>query len=121
MIIVLDDDRQFCDLIKIVLEMEGYQTTVTHDPGEVLSLAHRLNPVLVLMDVHVASADTFDVLEKMKVDAVLKNVPVVMTSGIDYGAECRERGAEAFLFKPFRPTELLTTITGLISGRDKSL
>ena len=121
MIIILDDDRQFCDLIKIVLEMEGYRATVTQEPDEVLPLAHQLDPSLVLMDVHVADMDTFDVLEEMKVDKVLKDIPVVMTSGIDYGAECRERGAAAFLFKPFRPTELLTTIAGLIGGRDKSI
>ena len=92
MIIVLDDDRQFCDLIKIVLEMEGYQTTITHDPRQVLSLARQLSPVLILMDVHVANTDTFDVLDEMKLDEALKSIPVVMTSGIDYGAECRERG-----------------------------
>ena len=118
MIIVLDDDRQFCDLIKIVLEMEGYQVELAHDPDEVLSMAHHLDPALVLMDVHVANIDTFDTLEEMKGDMALRDVPVVMTSGIDYGVECRERGAAAFLFKPFRPTELLTTIASLIGGRE---
>ena len=121
MIIVLDDDRQFCDLVKIVLEMEGYRTQVTHDPGEVLPLARQLDPMLILMDVHVANTDTFEVLEEMKADIALKDVPVVMTSGIDYGAECRDRGAAEFLFKPFRPTELLTTIGSLIGSGDETI
>jgi len=118
-IIVLDDDKQFCDLIKIVLEMEGYQTAVAHAPEEMMPLARELDPALVLMDVHVANTETFELLREFRTDMTLRDVPVVMTSGIDYGAECREQGAAAFLFKPFRPTELLNTIAGLIDGQDK--
>ena len=89
-IIVLDDDKQFCDLIKIVLEMEGYQTAVAHAPEEMMPLARELDPALVLMDVHVANTETFELLREFRTDMTLRDVPVVMTSGIDYGADCRE-------------------------------
>jgi len=118
-ILVLDDDAQFGDLIRILLEMEGYQVTVLQAPEKMMPVASEVNPALILMDVHVANIETFDLLLEVKADADLKDVPVVMTSGIDYGAKCRERGADAFLFKPFRPTELLSTIAGLVGGQDR--
>jgi DNA-binding response OmpR family regulator len=43
-------------------------------------------------------------------------VPVVMTSGMDRSDECLDAGADAFILKPFRPSELLERVQGLILG-----
>ena len=113
-IIVVDDDRTFTRLLKTVLEMEGYQTSIVLRPDDVIATAQRVEPLLILMDVHTGREDTLGVLQEIKAEKRLKEVPVVMTSGMDHTKECLDAGAEAFLLKPFRPSELLTTIKNLI-------
>jgi adenylate cyclase len=113
-IIVVDDDRVFRGLLKTVLEMEGYEAVVEPSSASVPGLAAELGPDLIVMDVHVANGDTLEVLRVLKGDVALRDVPVLMTSGADHTNECLEAGAEGFLLKPFRPSELLAAIAGLV-------
>jgi len=113
-IIVVDDDRIFRGLLQTVLQMEGYEATVEANSSRVLSLAAELEPDLILMDVHVATGHTLDVLRALKADVALQDVPVLMTSGADHSAECLQAGADRFLLKPFRPSELLAAIADLV-------
>ncbi|NLE44192.1 MAG: response regulator [Chloroflexi bacterium] len=117
-ILVLDDDRVFCNLIEIMLQLEGYRAVVISVPEDLIPRARELKPDLILMDVHVANSDTFGVLHDLKADDLLGGVPVIMTSGIDHGEQCLSAGARAFLFKPFRPSELLSTISEVLVEPD---
>jgi DNA-binding response OmpR family regulator len=120
-VIVVDDDKTFTGLLKTILELEGYQAVVVSNPDDVVATTHQVKPVLVLMDVHTGRGDTLSVLRELKTDEALKTVPVVMDSGMDRAEECLAAGAEAFLLKPFRPSELLATVAGLISKEDKDV
>jgi DNA-binding response OmpR family regulator len=113
-ILVVDDDKTFTGLLKTVFELEGYQAAVLSSPDDVLTTVRRVKPVLVLMDVHAGRGDTLGVLRKLKSDKAMKAVPVVMTSGMDRSDECLDAGADAFILKPFRPSELLEKVQGLI-------
>mgnify|MGYP000061755530 CR=1 FL=1 len=117
-IIVVDDDPTFSGLLRTVLEFEGYQVLLVPTPGDVVPRVRETKPVLVLMDVHAEQGDTLGVLRDLRKDENLKDVLVVMTSGMDRSAECLEAGADEFLLKPFRPDELTTLIGDLIGKRD---
>ena len=118
-IFVLDDDRVFRELLKTVFQLEGYQTTVVPAPDDLVPMAREAMPDLVLMDVHMAHGDTFDAVRQMRAEETLQSVPVIMTSGMDHRAECKEAGADVFLAKPFRPPELLGLIGDLIEESGK--
>jgi DNA-binding response OmpR family regulator len=118
-VIVVDDDQVFSGLLKTVLEFEGYQAVIVPWPDDVLPTARQVNPVLVLMDIHTGRGDTLGVLKELRADAALKNVLVVMTSGMDRSQECLAIGADAFILKPFSPTDLLKMVGDLITGRDE--
>ncbi len=113
-ILVVDDDEVFRGLLKTVFEMEGYQTAIVSHQDEVIPTARQANPTLVLMDVHIAHGDTLDVLREFKQDEKLKEIPVIMTSGMDRSDACLEAGADDFVLKPFRPSEILEVIENLI-------
>ena len=116
-VIVVDDDPVFSGLLKTVLEFEGYEAVIVPWPDDVLATARQLKPVLVLMDVHTGRGDTLGVLRELRADEALNGVLVVMTSGMDRSGECLAAGADAFLMKPFSPTELLAKIADLIAGQ----
>ncbi len=117
-ILVIDDDKVFRGLLKTVLELEGYQTILTSQLHEVIPQAHQARPDLILMDVHIAREDTLGLLEMLRRDDVLKSVPIIMTSGMDRSRECLDAGADAFLLKPFRPSEALKMINDLLTDRE---
>jgi len=113
-VIVVDDDPTFCGLLKTVFELEGYQVALVPRPDDVVPAVRRVKPVLVLMDVHSGRGDTLSVLRELRADETLNTVPVVMTSGMDRSTECVAAGADVFILKPFRPSELLTVVAGLV-------
>ena len=114
-ILVIDDDEIFCGLLKTVLEFENYEVTVEPDPDNVMAVAHQLQPLLILMDVHSDQGDTLGILRELKTDEATKAIPVVMASGMDRGDECIKAGANAFLLKPFRPDELITLVAEIVA------
>ena len=113
-IVVVDDDEIFRDLLKTVLNLEGYQTAVVTTVDEVMPTVRRTDPALVLMDVHIRRDDTLGLLRELEHNDTLGCIPVIMTSGMDRSFECLEAGADAFVLKPFRPDEILSKIKDLI-------
>jgi DNA-binding response OmpR family regulator len=106
-ILILDDDKTFTGLLKTVFELEGYQAAVTTRLADLIPIMHQIKPTLLVMDVHVGQEDTLSVLREIKTDERTKAIPVIMASGMDRSDECLNAGANAFILKPFRPTELL--------------
>jgi CheY-like chemotaxis protein len=116
-VVVVDDDQVFSGLLKTVFEFEGYQVVVVPWPDDVLPTVRQVKPALVLMDVHTGRGDTLGVLRELRADEALREVSVVMTSGMDRSAECLAAGAQAFVMKPFSPSELLTKVADLVANR----
>ncbi len=119
-ILVLDDDKTFTGLLKTVFELEGYQAVITTDPAELMPAAHEAKPSLLVMDVHAGREDTICLLQELKSDEQTKSMPVIMTSGMDRSDECMRAGANAFILKPFRPSELLEIVEALIAKQSTS-
>ena len=119
-ILILDDDKTFTGLLKTVFELEGYQAAVTTRLADLMPVVRQVKPALLVMDVHVGQEDTLGTLRELKSDKVTKTMPVIMASGMDRSDECLNAGADAFILKPFRPTELLEIAEQFISKQDTS-
>ena len=117
-VLIVDDDRVFRELLKTVLQMEGYQPVACTQPDQVHDTVRDQQPALILMDVHIHNQDTLGALGALKTDQELADIPIVMFSGMDRADECLDAGADAFVLKPFRPSEMMDTISRLIQGAD---
>jgi class 3 adenylate cyclase/CheY-like chemotaxis protein len=104
-ILVVDDDDNNRFTLVQRLKREGYETVTTANDGqEALALLSRSPFDLVLLDVMMPRLDGIAVLSAMKVDPVLKHIPVIMISAVsdlDRVVRCIELGAEDYLPKPF--------------------
>ncbi len=109
-ILIVDDDRATSTLLRTLFQIEGYDGVICPRPDEVLEVAQRERPDLILMDVHLADVDSIDILTAIRADTTLNGVPVVMTSGMDVQEKCLSAGASAFMLKPFKPSDLMTMI-----------
>ena len=119
-ILILDDDKTFTGLLKTVFELEGYQAAVTTRLADLMPVVRQVKPALLVMDVHVGQEDTLGTLRELKSDEMTKTIPVIMASGMDRSDECLNAGADAFILKPFRPTELLEIAERFIGKQDTS-
>jgi DNA-binding response OmpR family regulator len=118
-IVVVDDDEVFGRLMSTVLDLEGYRPVVVKAVELVVPTVREEGPALVLMDFHIHDQDTLGVLRELKDDEALKETPVILTSGSDRSVSVLEAGADSFIAKPFRPSELLAEISGLIASSER--
>jgi sigma-B regulation protein RsbU (phosphoserine phosphatase) len=109
-LLVVDDNDDNRYTLTRRLNREGYANLTTANNGrEALNLLESNSFDLVLLDIMMPEMNGYEVLEKMKANPALANVPVIMISAlseIDSVIRCVELGAEDYLPKPFNPTLL---------------
>jgi class 3 adenylate cyclase len=112
-ILVVDDDGLNRALLAKNLEHDGHRTTAVDNGFAALALLEAERPDVVLLDVVMPGLDGIEVLSRMKADADLRDIPVIMISGVDDAesiVRCIEIGAEDYLPKPFDPVILRARI-----------
>jgi CheY-like chemotaxis protein len=117
-ILIVDDDADFAESTKIVLESKPYEVIVAVNGNEGLRKAREEKPDLVLLDIIMPVEDGFTAAEHLKKDPELAKIPVLMltsyaTKGSGTGIP-RSRGyeleAEDYIEKPVSPDDLLAIV-----------
>ena len=112
-LLIVDDDEANREMLARRLRRYGYTVNIATSGLEALRRLRAEKFDLALLDMIMPDIDGFQVLAKMKADATLQHVPVIMISALDqeYGiARCIELGAEDYLAKPFNPVFLRARI-----------
>ena len=106
-ILLADDDFTMVALLKTLLGMEGYRVATLMDKtGDILDNIRKEQPDVLLMDIFLGDRNGLDVVRQIRQTADIKDLRIVMVSGIDKCRECLAAGANAFLLKPYMPEEL---------------
>lgn len=108
-ILVVDDNRMNRMKLSISLEQQGYTVGLAEDGQQALDILERQSFDVVLLDIIMPGLDGYQVLERIKGDPVLRDIPVIVISAldeIDSAVRCIEMGAEDYLPKPFNPVLL---------------
>jgi len=116
-ILVVDDEDDIRDVLRITLEGEGYEVSEATNGEEGLKaiLAHA--PDLVLLDYKMPRMTGLEVCAKIKKDLLLRHLPVIMVTGkgeIHDKIDGIDSGADDYIVKPFEPKELLARIRMVI-------
>ena len=109
-ILVVEDDPQANHLLKLLLELEGFEVVLCPTPANTLPTALAERPDVLLMDVHIGGVNGLDILRQVRKDSVLGGLPVVMYSGMNLEYECEQAGASAFLSKPYQQDQLTAVL-----------
>ncbi|MBA7702219.1 Alkaline phosphatase synthesis transcriptional regulatory protein PhoP [subsurface metagenome] len=125
-ILVIDDDIDFVESIKIVLESKPYEVIVALEGDEALRKAREEGPDLILMDIIMPVKDGFTAAEQLKKDPQLSKIPTVMLTS--FSARRGEtaipvsRGltldVEDYIEKPVSPEELLARVEKYLKKTD---
>ena len=109
-VMLVEDDASMMYLLKTLLTLEGYEVVTLDITEDVINKARADKPDVMLMDVHLAGKNGVDVLTDLRKKEDLKDVVVIMSSGMNMEYECKDAGANAFLLKPFMPDDLIALI-----------
>ncbi len=117
-LLVVDDNKVNRLLLARNLEAQGHHVELAENGRVALAMLRASLFDLVLLDIEMPEMDGFQVLEELKTDAHLSDVPVIVTSaveGMDNVVRCIELGAEDYLSKPVNPVLLKARIgAGLV-------
>jgi len=127
-ILVVDDDVQFVDMVKTLLESVGYEVSFAYQARKGIEMAKLEPPNLILLDVMFAGPpgpDGFEAARELHDDPKLKLVPIIMVSGFRkvldipfrYAPDQEWMPVEAFLEKPIKPNELLSAIDKVLGQK----
>jgi signal transduction histidine kinase len=108
-ILVADDNRMNRMKLSRNLEQQGHTVETAEDGELALEMLHDKPFDVLLLDILMPNMDGYEVLEKMKDDATLRYIPVIVISSLDEinsAVRCIEMGAEDYLTKPFNPVIL---------------
>lgn len=114
-ILVIDDDRLLCELVRTTFELEGFQVDTAYDVIEAERVLVGSRPDAILLDIGLPGIDGIFYLERLRETPHTSRIPIVAISGSDEaGRSAKAVGAQAFLRKPFSPLELIALVTPLI-------
>ena len=113
-VMLIEDDPTMITLLGTLLEMEGYEVVKVQKFGSVLEDIAREMPDAILMDVHLNDLDGLTFLTDIRKSEGIKDIRVIMSSGMDKQYESEQAGADAFLLKPYMPDELIKKINNLV-------
>ncbi len=118
-ILVVDDSATTREMIRDMLEDEGYLVAEGDGGAAALQLARLLQPKLMTLDVMMPDLDGFDVIQVLRNDPLTRDLPVLFISATVEHERGLALGGNGFLTKPFTTTELLAQVRRLTAPRPR--
>jgi signal transduction histidine kinase/CheY-like chemotaxis protein len=112
-VLVIDDDVHVRDLMQRLLSREGYNVIVASNGEQGVELAREARPDVITLDVLMPGQDGWSVLNQLKADPDLANIPVVMQSILDEPNKAFTLGASDYLTKPIKRSEIIDVVRRL--------
>ena len=122
-ILIADDYDDNRELLRLMLEPDGYVVREVRDGHECVEEARTHPPDLALIDLSMPRLDGWGALRKLRADPRTRSIPCIALTA--FAAEQDRQGAlaagfDAYISKPFRTTDLLETISRLLAARAAS-
>lgn len=121
-VLVVDDDRDSVEMLKILLDMNGGATHVAYDGVEAVKLAEELRPEVILLDIGLPKIDGYEACRRIREHAWGRHMIVVALTGRgldDDRAMSQRSGFDMHLVKPVEPELLLTVLAATPRGSQR--
>lgn len=113
-VLVVDDDSNICELLRLYLEKDGYETEVCYDGQTAVKLASDFNPDIILLDIMMPKLDGWQVCREVR---RFSNVPIIMITakGETFDKVLGlELGADDYVTKPFDTKEVIARVKAVL-------
>ncbi len=115
-ILLVDDEKDLADMVRMRLEAQGYSVISAYDGQDGLEKARSEKPDLIILDLMLPKIDGYKICGLLKADARYNKIPIIMFTARAQEADrkmAEEIGADAYITKPFEPKVLMGKIKEL--------
>jgi len=112
-VLIVEDNELNMKLFDDLLDAHGYATVQARDGRNVLDLARKHTPDLILMDIQLPEISGLEVTQQLKADDELKSIPVIAVTAFAMKGDeekIRQGGCEDYLAKPISVTEFISVV-----------
>ncbi|MCM8794902.1 MAG: response regulator [Candidatus Omnitrophica bacterium] len=123
-VLVVDDEPDIRDVLRITLEGEGYEVHEAANGEEALTQLQKVNPHLILLDCKMPRMDGLEVARILKKDILLQHLPLIMLTSKGETADKvtgLEAGVDDYMVKPFEPAELVARVKMILRRTSRTL
>ncbi len=113
-ILVVEDDHNISDLIRMYLEKEGFEVYTAFDGGKAVELFRSMNPDMVLLDIMLPVMDGWSVCAKIRETSRTPIIMITAKSEVFDRIQGLEMGADDYIVKPFEMKELIARINAVL-------
>jgi DNA-binding response OmpR family regulator len=116
-ILLVDDDREIVESMRIALDASGFDTLVARDGNQGLAMVEREDPDLVILDMMMPKRSGFLVLEKLRRTrpVPMRVIMITANEGSRHKAYAEMLGVDDYIRKPFAMDRLLDSVTRLLA------
>jgi two-component system response regulator VicR len=119
-IVCVEDEADMIDLVKLILEREGFEVIGALGGEEGIQAIRRERPDLILLDLMMPDIDGWEVYHQIRADHELKNIPVIVVTAkaqsIDKVLGLHIAKVEDYVTKPFGAQELLRSVEKVLNA-----
>ena len=112
-ILIVDDDTNICELLRLYIEKEGFEASIANDGETALKMFDTVNPDLILLDIMLPQLSGMEVLRRLRRE---RSTPVIMLTARDSVIDKvsgLDSGADDYITKPFAPAELTARVDAI--------
>jgi signal transduction histidine kinase/DNA-binding response OmpR family regulator len=111
LVLVVDDSPEAAEILTHHLEVGGFRTVLARTGLEALTMARELKPAAITLDILLPEVDGWEVLTRLKANAITRNIPVVVVSVVENAALGQALGAFDYFVKPVDGNALLSRLS----------
>ncbi|MFH1353236.1 MAG: response regulator transcription factor [bacterium] len=118
-VLIVDDESDLANLLKINLEVEGFECSIAKDGQEGIEKAAAMQPDVILLDIRMPVIDGYGALAELKKNRETSKIPVIMCTtikGEENIKKAHDLGASDYIIKPFEPGEVLAKIRKVLNS-----
>jgi DNA-binding response OmpR family regulator len=119
-ILIVDDDKNICELLRLYMEKEGFETCISNDGKDALEKFKTFSPDLILLDIMLPELDGWQVCREIRKTS---NVPIIMLTAkgeVFDKVLGLELGADDYVVKPFESKEVVARINAVLRRMGKN-
>lgn len=113
-ILIVDDDTNICELLRLYIEKEGYSTVLAHDGEQALLMFNKEQPNLVLLDIMMPKLDGWQVCREIRKTSDCPIIMITAKGEVFDKILGLELGADDYVVKPFEAKEVVARVRAVL-------
>jgi two-component system alkaline phosphatase synthesis response regulator PhoP len=122
-VLIIDDEPNIVLALELLMKKEGYEVRIVADGARAVQAATEFHPHLILLDIMMPGMDGYEVCQRIRADALLKDVSIIMLTAKGREVE-KEKGlalgADLYITKPFSTRQLVATVKEILAEKSTS-